>query len=124
MLGECHILLHDFFLESQFSDMWLWQHDPTKGYAVQGAYQILTSHLSHPLDAVAELIWHKQVNFLEGVYFCLETVARQVANKNKFGDPWYPYSRGPILCGRMRRHGVRSALIYFLEHLCLSLIVG
>jgi hypothetical protein len=68
MLGECQILLHDFFLQAQFSDMWLWQPDPTWGYAVQGAYQILTSHLTDPLDAVAELIWHNQVPFKVSIF--------------------------------------------------------
>ncbi|MCI81910.1 hypothetical protein A2U01_0103184, partial [Trifolium medium] len=33
-----------------------WRLDPLRGYSVRGAYQLLTSHPSDPLDAAAELI--------------------------------------------------------------------
>ncbi|GAU44008.1 hypothetical protein TSUD_349400 [Trifolium subterraneum] len=32
-----------------------------RGVSVRGAYQLLTSHPSDPLDDVLDLIWHKQV---------------------------------------------------------------
>ncbi|GAU22961.1 hypothetical protein TSUD_247050 [Trifolium subterraneum] len=61
MLGECQVLLHDFILQAQLSDTWIWRLDPVSGYSVRGAYQLLTSHPSDPQDAVLDLIWHKQV---------------------------------------------------------------
>ncbi|GAU48175.1 hypothetical protein TSUD_369390 [Trifolium subterraneum] len=61
MLGECQVLLHDFILQAQLSDTWIWRLDPVSGYSVRGAYQLLTSHPSDPLDAALDLIWHKQV---------------------------------------------------------------
>ncbi|MCI23438.1 helicase-like protein, partial [Trifolium medium] len=60
MLGECQALLHDFFLQAQTPDTWQWRPDPVRGYLVQGAYQLLTSHLFDPLDNAEDLIWHKQ----------------------------------------------------------------
>jgi hypothetical protein len=59
MLGECQALLHNFFLQAQFRDMWLWWLDTDRGYSVRGAYQLLTSHPPNSLDVVADLIWHK-----------------------------------------------------------------
>ncbi|GAU29681.1 hypothetical protein TSUD_53330 [Trifolium subterraneum] len=61
MLGECQVLLHDFILQAQLSDTWIWRLDPVSGYSVRGVYQLLTSHPSDPLDDVLDLIWHKQV---------------------------------------------------------------
>ncbi|MCH81957.1 kinesin-like protein [Trifolium medium] len=61
MLGECQALLHDFFLQAQSPDLWQWRPDPARGYSVRGAYQLLIFHPSDPLDAVEDLIWHKQV---------------------------------------------------------------
>ncbi|PNY13480.1 cysteine-rich receptor-like protein kinase, partial [Trifolium pratense] len=58
---ECQTLLHDFLVQAQFSDLWQWQPDPVRGYSVRGAYHILTSQQLDPLDAIADLIWHKQV---------------------------------------------------------------
>ncbi|GAU26347.1 hypothetical protein TSUD_101800 [Trifolium subterraneum] len=60
MLGECQVLLHDFILQAQLSDTWIWRLDPVSGYSVRGAYQLLTSHPSDPLDVALDLIWHKQ----------------------------------------------------------------
>ncbi|GAU50364.1 hypothetical protein TSUD_409370 [Trifolium subterraneum] len=60
MLGECQVLLHDFTLQAQLSDTWIWRIDPASGYSVRGAYQLLTSHPSDTLDAALDLIWHKQ----------------------------------------------------------------
>ncbi|MCI38333.1 receptor-like protein kinase ANXUR2 [Trifolium medium] len=56
MLGECQALLYNFTLQVQSSDRWIWRLDPLRGYTVRGAYQILTSHSSDPLDKAAELI--------------------------------------------------------------------
>ncbi|MCI64586.1 heat-shock protein, partial [Trifolium medium] len=61
MLRECQYLLHDFVLQVQSPDMWLWRLDPVRGYSVRGAYQLLTSLPFDSLDAAADLIWHKQV---------------------------------------------------------------
>ncbi|GAU33374.1 hypothetical protein TSUD_365000 [Trifolium subterraneum] len=49
MLGECQTLLHDYFLQTQTLDMWLWRSDPVRGYSVQGAYYLLTSYPFDPL---------------------------------------------------------------------------
>ncbi|GAU39864.1 hypothetical protein TSUD_69120 [Trifolium subterraneum] len=46
MLGECQNLLHDFFLQAQYPDSWHWRPDPTRGFSVRGAYQLLTSQPS------------------------------------------------------------------------------
>ncbi|GAU46950.1 hypothetical protein TSUD_180540 [Trifolium subterraneum] len=45
---------------AQLSDTWIWRIDPVSGYSVRGAYQLLTSHPSDPLDGALDLIWHKQ----------------------------------------------------------------
>jgi hypothetical protein len=58
-----------------------------------------------------------QTCLLESVYFCLEIVARQVANQSKFGDSRHHHSKGSVLCVRMQRHGISSAFIYFMHHL-------
>ncbi|MCI01485.1 heat-shock protein, partial [Trifolium medium] len=61
MLGECQALLHNLLLQAQSPDIWQWHPDPAKGYSVRGAYQMLTSQDSVTLDAVEDLVWHKQV---------------------------------------------------------------
>jgi hypothetical protein len=38
-----------------------------------------------------------QLGPLEGIYFCLEIVVRQIANQNKFGDSRHHRSRGPFM---------------------------
>ncbi|MCI64593.1 cysteine-rich receptor-like protein kinase, partial [Trifolium medium] len=45
----------------QYLDRWQWQPDPDRGYSIRGAYQLLISQQRIDLDAVEELIWHKQV---------------------------------------------------------------
>ncbi|WJX34558.1 hypothetical protein P8452_22662 [Trifolium repens] len=47
--------------EDQSSDQWLWQPEADKGYTVRGAYQLLTSQASAPVDDATKLIWHPQV---------------------------------------------------------------
>ncbi|GAU48725.1 hypothetical protein TSUD_406040 [Trifolium subterraneum] len=61
MLGECQNLLHDYLLQAQTPDVWIWRPDPIRGYSVQGAYYLLTSHPLDPLDGADNLIWHRQV---------------------------------------------------------------
>ncbi|MCI49397.1 heat-shock protein, partial [Trifolium medium] len=60
MLGECQALLHDFVMQAQVPDMWLWRQDSTSGYSVRGAYQLLTSQPPYSLDTTTDLIWQKQ----------------------------------------------------------------
>ncbi|GAU10981.1 hypothetical protein TSUD_112740 [Trifolium subterraneum] len=38
------------------------------GYSVRGAYQLLTSHPSDPLDVASDLIWHKQVTLKVSIF--------------------------------------------------------
>ncbi|GAU25960.1 hypothetical protein TSUD_373610 [Trifolium subterraneum] len=45
-------------LRVEFSDRWFCQSDPSIGYTVRGAYQLLTSQDSVTLDAAEDLIWH------------------------------------------------------------------
>ncbi|KAK2436694.1 hypothetical protein QL285_021667 [Trifolium repens] len=60
-LRECQSLLLTRVLQDQSSDRWQWQPDPDIGYTVRGAYHLLTSQDSVPLDAVATLVWHHHV---------------------------------------------------------------
>jgi len=41
---------------------WQWKLDLSGSYLVCGAYQLLTSHDSHKLDAASDLIWQRQVS--------------------------------------------------------------
>ncbi|MCI27521.1 cysteine-rich receptor-like protein kinase, partial [Trifolium medium] len=41
--------------------LWVWEHDPDRGYSVHGAYQFLTSQQLVTLDEAEELVWHKHV---------------------------------------------------------------
>ncbi|MCI63842.1 heat-shock protein, partial [Trifolium medium] len=59
-MDKCQALLHNFLLQAQSPDLWQWQPDPVRGYSVRRAYQLLTSQQHDPLDAVEDLIWHKQ----------------------------------------------------------------
>ncbi|GAU19474.1 hypothetical protein TSUD_77180 [Trifolium subterraneum] len=61
MVEECQALLHNFVLQDQSVDMWIWRPDPIRGYSVRGAYQLLTSHQSISLIDTEDLIWHKQI---------------------------------------------------------------
>ncbi|GAU48351.1 hypothetical protein TSUD_267760 [Trifolium subterraneum] len=47
MLRECQTLFLHFTLQVQSSDRWQWQPDPVEGYTVRGAYQLLTSQVTH-----------------------------------------------------------------------------
>ncbi|GAU39187.1 hypothetical protein TSUD_147950 [Trifolium subterraneum] len=59
LVRECQDLLHDLSLQAHSPDVWQWQPDPTNGYSVHNAYQILISQEITPLSAAADLIWHK-----------------------------------------------------------------
>ncbi|MCI45083.1 hypothetical protein A2U01_0066322, partial [Trifolium medium] len=43
---------------------------------------------------------------LEGVYLALETLARQVANKDEFGNSRHHHSRSSPLCFQLRRRRI------------------
>ncbi|KAK2445430.1 hypothetical protein QL285_016359 [Trifolium repens] len=58
-LRECPSLLLTRSLQDQSSDRW--QPDPDKCYTVRGAYQLLTSQVSTPMDDAEKLIWYSQV---------------------------------------------------------------
>ncbi|GAU33481.1 hypothetical protein TSUD_370930 [Trifolium subterraneum] len=60
LLGECQALLHVFSLQAQYPDRWQWQLDRDRGYSVRGP--------------------------LEGVYFSMKTLERQVAYKSEFSS--------------------------------------
>ncbi|GAU41056.1 hypothetical protein TSUD_374110 [Trifolium subterraneum] len=61
MVGEFQVLLHDFILQAQSPDSWIWHLDPVSDYSVRGAYQLLTSHMLDPSDVALDLIWHKHI---------------------------------------------------------------
>ncbi|GAU39751.1 hypothetical protein TSUD_219940 [Trifolium subterraneum] len=68
MLGECQNLLSNIFLQAQSSYRWQWQADPDTSYTVRGAYQLLTTHDSLPMDDAEHLIWHPQVPLKDSVF--------------------------------------------------------
>jgi len=41
LLEKCRLLLLDVYLQTSFSDMWQWLPDPSRGYSIQGVYDIL-----------------------------------------------------------------------------------
>ncbi|GAU13664.1 hypothetical protein TSUD_347680 [Trifolium subterraneum] len=61
MLRECQTLLLTVSLQDHSSDSWQWQPASDSGYAVRGAYQLLTAQAAVPLDVMAGLVWHPQV---------------------------------------------------------------
>ena len=61
MLEECRNLLHNVFVQSNFSDRWQWDPDSYDGYTVRGAYKIMTTPDFPIVCATDELVWHKQV---------------------------------------------------------------
>ena len=68
MLEECRTLLLDVTLLDNVSDKWVWLHDPTSGYSVRGAYQLLITQGVLVVDSSTDLIWHKQVPLKVSVF--------------------------------------------------------
>ncbi|GAU10685.1 hypothetical protein TSUD_424660, partial [Trifolium subterraneum] len=58
---ECRALLADVVLQDNATDYWVWRPDPSGGYSVRGAYDLLTSRGDQGVAATTDLIWHKQV---------------------------------------------------------------
>jgi hypothetical protein len=110
LLRECQTLLHDFFLQAQSPDRWLWQPDPDNGYTVWGAYQLLTSHPPVSLDPATDLICHKQVSLKVSV-FAWRLLRHRLPTK--FGGSEHHPSRGLVLCGGLQCCGVTSAFIHY-----------
>ncbi|GAU16203.1 hypothetical protein TSUD_298350 [Trifolium subterraneum] len=54
-------LLADVVLQDNATDYWVWRPDPSGGYSVRGAYDLLTSRGDQGVAATTDLIWHKQV---------------------------------------------------------------
>jgi len=48
-------------LQSNVIDRWQCRLDPNGGYSVKGVYTLLTSREAQCLNAILDLIWHKQV---------------------------------------------------------------
>ncbi|GAU43501.1 hypothetical protein TSUD_92120 [Trifolium subterraneum] len=61
MVEECRALLADVVLQDNATDYWVWRPDPSGGYSVRGAYDLLTSRGDQGVAATTDLIWHKQV---------------------------------------------------------------
>jgi hypothetical protein len=61
LLGEFRNLLANVVLQPNVIDQWVWQHDPSGGYTVRGAYKLLSYRDLQGVEATTYLIWHKQV---------------------------------------------------------------
>ena len=68
MLVECRTLLLDVSLFPNVSDRWVWLPDPTDGYTVRGAYNLLTTQDHSGEASVSDLVWHKQVPLKVSVF--------------------------------------------------------
>ena len=62
MLMERRTLLLDVFLSPNVSDRWVWLPDPSDGYTVRGAYNLLTSQDRSGEASTSDLVWHNQVS--------------------------------------------------------------
>jgi len=61
LLEEFRALLLDVSLLPNVSDKWAWLPDPVGGYAVRGAYDLLTECDNPLTDGALDLVWHHQV---------------------------------------------------------------
>jgi hypothetical protein len=68
MLAECTDLLLDVSLYPNVLDRWVWLPDPSKGYTVRGAYDLLTSQAPSDVVSVVDLVWHHQVPLKVSVF--------------------------------------------------------
>jgi len=68
MLAECRALLFDVSLYTNVSDRWVWLPDPSNGYTVRGAYNLLTSQAPSDMVSVVDLVWHHQVHLKVSVF--------------------------------------------------------
>jgi hypothetical protein len=57
MLGELSSALAKFVLQPNITDQWVWRHDPSGGYSVRGAYEILTAQDAQAPTDTSDLIW-------------------------------------------------------------------
>jgi hypothetical protein len=68
LLEDCRSLLLDVTLFDNVSDRWIWLPDPTGGYSVRGAYQLLITQGVSVVDSAEDLIWHNQVPLKVSVF--------------------------------------------------------
>jgi len=71
LLVECRLILLTVVLQVSGNDVWMWLRDPSVGYAVRGAYRILTSGtlISHDAPLVsADLLWRKNIPLKVSVF--------------------------------------------------------
>ena len=61
LVEECRELLLTVSLQDNSCDRWLWMPDPSGGYTVRGAYDMLTSQDFPFVHQTSEFSWHKQV---------------------------------------------------------------
>ena len=61
LLKECRLLLLDVSLQTILADVWQWLPDPSRGYTIRGAYDILTSQEAAQIRHDLDLAWHPQV---------------------------------------------------------------
>ena len=68
LLEECKALLLDVSLFPNVLNKWVWLPDPSGGYTVRGAYDLLTSQEPIGEDAALDLVWHNQVRLKVSVF--------------------------------------------------------
>jgi len=68
LLAECRALLLDVSLHFNVLDRWVWHPDPSGGYSVRGAYDLLTTQDTPIADSAVELICHNQVPLKVSVF--------------------------------------------------------
>jgi len=61
MIEGCRRLLDGVIEQSDISDRWQCDSDIPGGYTVRGASQVLTTPISSTVDAMGDLVSHKQV---------------------------------------------------------------
>lgn len=61
LVVEIRNLLSNISLQDSESDVWLWRPDPTVGYTVRGAYQMLMRQEIQVHDLASDAPWHKNV---------------------------------------------------------------
>jgi hypothetical protein len=56
MLRECRSVLANVLLQPNVIDHWVWRHDPSGGYTVRGAYNLLAFKELHDEEAPLNMI--------------------------------------------------------------------
>ncbi|GAU14317.1 hypothetical protein TSUD_308770 [Trifolium subterraneum] len=88
MLRECQTLLLNISLQVQSSDRWQWKPDPDEGYTVRGAYQFLTSQVTHKNKLVTRGILSPAAHFCVSDCGEAESAHHLFISCSTFGSIW------------------------------------